>query len=318
MSSPLARLTGLLLVVVQVVLALAITAYLASFALHAGNILGYPYPLDYGEGPLLAQIERLRAGTSIWQLYADTSTPPYLVVNYPPFFLLLATALSWITGDGLLAGRLISLLATLGCVAALFFLTHNAEAQRRGGAEARIADPDSTQYVVRSTKWLVALLFLTIPVVREWGVLLRVDMLGVCLGLWGLYQLRVMSYELRVTTSPLRSTTRYSLLVTRYSLLAGVLFLLCLYTKPSLLAAPAAGCCWLLGLALFGPRESRRAMWRALLLVVGVLALGGVGTSHGLLARATAAALAPVAGGDPGAEFRCCAGVATGTYWCIS
>ena len=73
-----------------ILLGLVVAAELAFFALHAAHLLSYPYPLDYGEGPLLAQVDLLRAGTPVWRLYGDPGAPPYAVVNYPPVYHLLA------------------------------------------------------------------------------------------------------------------------------------------------------------------------------------------------------------------------------------
>src|SRR3954453_13343434 len=103
-------------------LGLLIIAQLAFFALHAAHLLRYPYPLDYGEGPLLAQVDLLRAGTPIWQLYADPDRAPYAVVNYPPLYHLATLLVALPLGDALLAGRLISLAATLAAVGALWLL----------------------------------------------------------------------------------------------------------------------------------------------------------------------------------------------------
>ncbi|MBX0327515.1 hypothetical protein K2Z83_07460 [Oscillochloris sp. ZM17-4] len=82
----------------QIGLAILVAAYLVSFADHARQLLGFAHPLDYGEGPLLAQVEMLRAGTPIWRLYADPAAPPYLIINYPPLYLLLCAGLSALTG----------------------------------------------------------------------------------------------------------------------------------------------------------------------------------------------------------------------------
>src|SRR4051794_24858949 len=72
-------------------LGLLIALQLVFFAIHAAHLLRYPYPLDYGEGPLLAQVNLLRAGTRIWRLYAAPDLPPYAVVNYPPVYHLITT-----------------------------------------------------------------------------------------------------------------------------------------------------------------------------------------------------------------------------------
>jgi hypothetical protein len=209
----------------------ALAAYLAYFAAHAWLMLGHQDPLDYGEGPLLAQVELLRAGTPIWQLYADPAQPPYAIVNYPPLYLLLAAALSYPLGSPLLAGRLLSLLATCGIVAALW------------------------QLAPRGRGWL-ALFFLTIPVVREWSVLMRVDLLGICFGLWGIVFLRGARNA--------------------QFLVLGALFLLaCLFSKPSLIAAPGAACLWLAWRAFRAAPNQRREAWFAAMSLYALLATGG-------------------------------------------
>jgi hypothetical protein len=249
------------LVVGQLLLGLVIGAYLVYFAAHAWLVLRHPYPLDYGEGPLLAQVDLLRAGLPIWELYADPAAPPYAVVNYPPLYPLLAEALSHLTGDILPAGRLLALLATLGCVGALTLLI--ALPARLSGAR------------LSGTWFLFPLSFLAIPIVREWAVSMRVDMLGVCLGLWGLPAL-----QLAVGARQPRGRRLWALL-------AATLFLLTLYTKPSLIAAPAAGLAWLT-LLLLQPADRRPyAIRSTFLIVIAVLSISGA-LLFGLLHRASA------------------------------
>ncbi|WP_238613494.1 hypothetical protein [Candidatus Oscillochloris fontis] len=215
----------------QIILALLLLAYLLYFADHARLLFGFAFPLDYGEGPLLAQVERLRTGVPIWHLYADPSLPPFLIINYPPLYLLLATALSYLTGSVLLAGRLISLFAALAAVLAL----------------ARLARPTpaSTQREAALLALGLSLLLLCVPVIREWAALMRVDMLGLALGLWAVVALG----------SPAAP---------RRPLLAGFLLLASLFTKPSLLAAPVAVLGWLLWDLL----RRRGQSWRSLLVTV--------------------------------------------------
>ncbi len=132
---------------------------------HVRLLFGFPFPIDYGEGPLLAQIDQLLAGRPIWQLYADPGQEPFLIVNYPPLFLILSTMLAWVTNDPLLAGRLVALGGALAGTAALAALIG-----RRGA-------------------WM-ALIWLTIPVVIEWMPFMRVDLPGVALGLWAVWVAR--------------------------------------------------------------------------------------------------------------------------------
>ncbi|NJN65311.1 MAG: hypothetical protein HC884_00660 [Chloroflexaceae bacterium] len=221
--------------------------YLVVFAAHAWLFLSHPSPLDYGEGPLLAQVRLLRSGTPVWQLYGNPNAPPYMVVNYPPLYLLTAAVLSWFTGSVLLAGRVVSLLAVGGSVVALVVLSspETSEGSRRFHLFSFLH------------RWIMVLLLLSIPIVREWSVVMRVDMLGVGLGLWGLVALRHQR-----------------------PVLAGVLLLLSLYTKPSLLAAPLAGVGWLILEAVRATRSSPSnptglRAWRAGLRFVAVLVSGG-------------------------------------------
>lgn len=200
-------------------LGLLVAAELVFFVIHAAHLLRYPYPLDYGEGPLLAQVKLLLAGTPAWQLYADPGKPPYAVVNYPPVYQLLAAVLTRVVGDPLLAGRLLSLGAALAAVALLWALTH--EPRARDAERLRRWRPWSL-----ALRLLIVLAFLALPIVREWSVLMRVDLLGVCLGLGGLLLVQRGVGRKRV-------------------LWAALLLLLSLYVKPSLIAAPAAALVWL-------------------------------------------------------------------------
>ena len=242
------RLASLSLWAAQLALILVTTAYLLYFADHVRQLLSFAYPLDYGEGPLLAQVTALRAGVPIWRLYADPTAPPYLIVNYPPLYLLLTAALAPLTGAILTAGRLISLVAALGSVTAIARLTHH-----------------RTKFGERSRVHLLALLFLTVPIVREWAVLMRVDLLGVCLGLWALVVL-----------------TRTPQITPKRAASAGLLLAACLLTKPSLIAAPGAALLWLLWQTLRAPAATRRIPLRATLSLVATTGLTG-GLAFGLL-----------------------------------
>jgi hypothetical protein len=230
-------------------LGLLVAAELVFFVVHAAHLLRYPYPLDYGEGPLLAQVKLLLSGTPIWQLYADPGKPPYAVVNYPPVYQLLAVLLARVVGDPLLAGRLLSLGAALAAVALLWALAHEPSTQGDG----------------RSSRWrlwslalrlLIVLAFLALPIMREWSVLMRVDLLGVCLGLGGLLLVQRGVGQTRV-------------------LWAMPLLLLSLYVKPSLIAAPVAALLWLFF------RDWRRA------LILGALLAAAGGLIFALLQRAS-------------------------------
>jgi len=175
-----------------------IAIYLWYASDHIRLLLGFPFPLDYGEGPILAQVQQLLTGRALWQIYADPAQAPFLVVNYPPLYLVFTSSLARIIGEPLLAGRMIALFGALASTVALAALIG-----RRGA-------------------WM-SLLWLTIPVVREWMPLMRVDLLGVALGLWAVWV-----------------ANRERLPAVQRGLLAGLLAVGCLLTKPSLIAGPAA------------------------------------------------------------------------------
>ncbi len=270
-STPLAVAGRWSLIAGQLLLGLVISAYLAYFVAHTWLVLRYPYPLDYGEGPLLTQVDLLRTSLPIWELYGDPAEPPYVVVNYPPLYPLLAIALSRLTDTVLLAGRLLALLATLGCVGALTLLTANL---------ARFS----------GVRFFLPMIFLAMPIVREWAVSMRVDMLGICLGLWGLVtlQLAVRAGQ-PVADAPLavHETTWKVHGPRAWAVLAGILFLLTLYTKPSLIAAPSAGLAWL-ALLVLQPAHRRPAAARSTFLIVMlILSIGGA-LLFGLLHQASA------------------------------
>jgi hypothetical protein len=237
-------------------LGLLIAAQLVFFSIHAVHMLSYPYPLDYGEGPLLAQLDLLRHGMPLWQLYANPDRAPYAVVNYPPVYHLVTLLIALPLGNALLAGRLVSLAAALAAVGALWLLTGEprttksplpvVRGQSQGATDNGQRPTDNGQ---RIRRLLIVLAFLALPIVREWAAAMRVDMLGVCLGLWGLVIVR-------------RNNGRTMLW-------AALPLALSLLVKPSLIAAPAAGLLWLLF------RDWRRAVLLGAL--IGLI--GGLGVA---------------------------------------
>ncbi|HEU5103803.1 MAG TPA: DUF2029 domain-containing protein, partial [Roseiflexaceae bacterium] len=220
--------------------------HLSFFFVHAAHLLGYAYPLDYGEGPLLAQVGLLRSGTPVWRLYANPDSAPYTVVNYPPVYHLATLLAALPLGSVLLAGRLVSLAATLAAALALWLLTDDQRPTTKDQHRAHGTSFSRSSFVIRL---LIVLAFLALPIVREWSVTMRADMLGVCLGLWGLVLVR-------------RSYSR------RAVLWAALPLALSLLVKPSLIAAPAAAMLWLLF------RDWRRAL--ALGAAIGLI--GGLAT----------------------------------------
>ncbi len=174
------------------------------FGQNAQVALTYPYNLNYGEGPLLDQAARLARGEGLYSL----TTPPYLITNYPPVFMLAVAPFVDSYGPSFLYGRVISLISMAACVGLLAALLYAVTADRLasliGGG-----------------------LLLVIPYILYWSPLARIDSLALALSLGGLY--------LAVRATP----TREPLFP------AALLLALAAYTRQTyLLAAPLAAFVW--------------------------------------------------------------------------
>ncbi len=141
------------------------------FSIHTLLGLLYPYPLDYGEAPLVDQAMRLAEGRAIYR--ANLDTPPYTITNYPPLYVLAMTPFVALFGPNFWGGRLISIVSAL---VVAYFLGGVVDAQagnRRGG----------DRFAAR----LTALLFLAFPYVASWAKLARIDLLALALSTAALY-----------------------------------------------------------------------------------------------------------------------------------
>ncbi|MBN2394026.1 MAG: glycosyltransferase family 39 protein [Anaerolineae bacterium] len=138
------------------------------YAIHAVLALLYPYPLDYGEAPLVDQAMRLAKGEAIYR--ANLDTPPYTITNYPPLYVLAMTPFIWIFGPNFWAGRLISIVSVL---ATAYFL----------GIIVYTQSHSHDRFAAR----LTALLFLALPYVVGWAKLARIDLLALALSTAALY-----------------------------------------------------------------------------------------------------------------------------------
>lgn len=186
---------------------LALATAIALYLWRAWLALTNPYPLDYGEGPILDQVLRLAAGDNIYRV--DLSRPPYVLANYPPLFYILQLPFIRFVGPAFWYGRLISVgsMMTSALLVGLtvFTLTKN-----------RIAATAS------------ALTLVAIPYIANWSLLNRVDSLALMLSWAGLFVL---------VRWPQKT---WSLLAT------GLLLAAAVYTRQSYgLAAPLAAFIWL-------------------------------------------------------------------------
>jgi hypothetical protein len=186
-------------------LALGLTSLL--FLRHGWDALAFPYPLNYGEGPLLDQSVRLARFQNIYR--TDLTVPPYVVSNYPPLFMLAQVPFVWLFGPALWYGRLISVLS-VAAVALFVGLTLHTLTRDRTAAIAG------------------GLIFPAMPYVVRWSALSRVDSLGLALSWAGLFVLARWPEK------------RWSVFVSALLLVAAV------YTRQTyILAAPAAAFVWL-------------------------------------------------------------------------
>jgi hypothetical protein len=134
--------------------------------------LAFPYPLDYGEAPIIDQAIRLAAGQNIYR--SDLSHPPYTISNYPPVYISFVALFVKYFGPNFWSGRLISIISSLvsaGLIGMILYtLSHSKLAAFVSGG-----------------------VFLSIPFVVYWSSLGRVDLLGLALSLGGLWILLKIS-----------------------------------------------------------------------------------------------------------------------------
>ena len=144
----------------------SLVAVLYQFFQIAVTTLSFPYPLGYGEGPLIDQAQRLASFKTIYR--DDISVAPYTISNYPPLFPLLQVPFFWIFGPNFFAGRAISLLSILLATYFTYGITFKL-------AKSRFIACTSSA------------LFLGSPFILSWCGLARVDSLALMLCLLAFY-----------------------------------------------------------------------------------------------------------------------------------
>jgi hypothetical protein len=185
---------------------LVLVVHFASYLRYALAAVQFPFGLDYGEG-IVWQQALLIPGE---RMYGDITHFPFIVFHYPPLYHLAVRAVAALGVDALMAGRGISVLSTLltgGLVAALSYDV----AGRSSGRTARLIGSAVAGLTV----------FCYWPVVF-WSPLMRVDMLATMLSFLGVWL-------------AMRSFRRPWLLN-----LAVFSFVLAIYTKQTVIAAPLA------------------------------------------------------------------------------
>ena len=181
---------------------------LSLFIRYGVGALTFPYPLNYGEGPLLDQAVRLANFENIYR--PGLSEPPFMVSNYPPLFPLVQAPLVWLFGPEFWYGRAISLASAAATTVFIALTTHALTRDRVASIAAGLTFP-AIQYVA------------------FWSSLVRVDSLALALSWAGLFTVA-------------RWPSRRKLVI-----FAALLLVAAILTRQSYaLAAPLAAFVWLL------------------------------------------------------------------------
>ncbi|HEU5087041.1 MAG TPA: glycosyltransferase family 39 protein, partial [Roseiflexaceae bacterium] len=132
---------------------------------HHSTIVAFPYPLDYGEGPLLDQVMRLARFETIYRVSLDA--PPFTVANYPPLFVLLQVPFAWLFGPAFWYGRALAAISMLVAAVSCGLLVFELTGRRAAGVVSTV-------------------LLLVSPYILHWSALNRVDSLALGLSCAGL------------------------------------------------------------------------------------------------------------------------------------
>lgn len=169
----------------------------------------YPYMVGLGE-PALSQAIRWIAEGKI--PYRELTSPPYTLVPYGPVYPGLAALAGRCFSSPFTGGRLLAFLATAGSSFLIYSIL------RKSGTR-------------KTFSILPALLFISMPYVRVWGVMVNVDMAGTFLDLAAFYLW--YCYAEKDSGSE------------KFFIGGIVLSIAAFFTKSSMIAAPAAFFCFL-------------------------------------------------------------------------
>ena len=159
-------LPGIILSLTLLLLLARLGISLFEYARLATTTLVFPFPLDYGEGPMLDQTLRLAQFENIYR--NSFASPPYTLSNYPPSFQLIQVPLAWLNGPAFWYGRLISILSAVSAAGLIGLILNTLTRDRIAAA-------------------IGGLTLLAFPYLLQGSVLNRVDALALALSLGGLY-----------------------------------------------------------------------------------------------------------------------------------
>lgn len=195
---------------------------------HGWKRVGLPYEFDYGEGPLMWQVQHvLDRGTA----YGLLETGPLVIWNYPPGYLLAVRAVWRVEGNLLWSGRFVSFVSGLGVEFLLAAIVYGCLPRRFGR-------------LVRLCAAGTGLLFLCTDAAFVWFPLMRVDLLGLLATFLGIFLF------LSAGKTPWRAYLGFGC------------FFVALYVKQTYLAAPLA--CFLATLMVTPKRALRLGLLLAL------------------------------------------------------
>jgi hypothetical protein len=159
-------LPGIILGLALLLLVARLGVSVFEYARLARAALAFPFPLDYGEGPMLDQTLRLAHFENIYR--NSFASPPYTVSNYPPLFQLIQVPLAWMIGPAFWYGRLISTLSAVSAAGLIGLILNTLTGDRIASA-------------------IGGLTLLAFPYLLQGSILDRVDALAFALSLGGLY-----------------------------------------------------------------------------------------------------------------------------------
>jgi hypothetical protein len=151
-----------------IILLMVLLVAVGIFFIYTNWAVLHPYPLDYGEAPLVDQALRLVAGENIYR--PDLSSPPYTISNYPPLYVFSLMPFVELFEPSFLVGRAISVASALASATFLSLIIYS-------------------QTKDRLATVTTGLFLLANPYVTHWSGLLRIDMLALAFSTAALYLL---------------------------------------------------------------------------------------------------------------------------------
>lgn len=134
----------------------------AWFVTHSIRAASLPFPLDYGEGPLLDQARQIARGANVYRPRLDDY--PFTVSNYPPLYPSLLAACCSVFGWSYGAARGLTIVAACACAVLV-------------GAIVRAVSAD------RRAPFIAAATFVASPYLVFWASFVRIDLVALALSL---------------------------------------------------------------------------------------------------------------------------------------